>query len=452
MAKAQKYFLIVVACILLFSIRYYFFVRDHGDPLLEEMMYEKVEVIGIVITEPEERDTGTRGVIKLTHIKIENRETELKPTNIVATFNAYSGLHYGDMVTIAGVLTKPEIIHTEGERDFNYPAYLAKDKIFYEMRYPTLSIISSHHGNKIKEILYTLKNTFVSTLDMLIPFPESGLASGIVVAGKRALPKDTQEEFRVAGALQVVVLSGYNVTIIAETLMLAVSFLPPAIGFSLGSVGIILFTIMAGGSATIVRASIMALLAILAKVVRRTYDPGRILMIAGFIMLIHNPMLLMYDPSFQLSFVATSALIYGSPYLKKYFIRVPEKYHIREIVTNTVSAQIFVMPYIMYLTGDISLVAFPVNLTLSFLIPVTMFLCFVTGIVGLIVGFIAAPVAYVAFFLLWLELKIVHISTLIPFASIKIPQVPLWSVVFLYVLLVWFISKPSRSSPRLLPS
>ena len=92
--------------------------------------------------------------------------------------------------------------------------------------------------------------------------------------------------------------------------MVAFSFLPKFGSMSFGVLGIILFAVMTGGSATVIRASAMALLVVLAKATRRQYDITRALIIVGLFMIIQNPKILVFDSSFQLSFLATLALIF----------------------------------------------------------------------------------------------------------------------------------------------
>jgi competence protein ComEC len=70
---------------------------------------------------------------------------------------------------------------------------------------------------------------------------------------------------------------------------------------------------MTGASATIVRATVMALIVLFAKLLGRESEAIKALFVAGFLMLLVNPMLLLYDPSFQLSFLATLGLLLFSP-------------------------------------------------------------------------------------------------------------------------------------------
>jgi competence protein ComEC len=449
--EIKTYSSFFISIIFIFSItlgitRYSLFAHDTGDAILKTYINKKIAVEGSVITEPSEREKNIKFVVELDHIRLPSTKTILiKKTSITTNDAVYSKISYGDRVTVSGSLALPENFESESGRIFKYREYLKKDKIFYEIKNPTVTIVSSGGGNIVYKNLFLIKNYFLEKLDQTLPFPESGFAAGIIVAGKRALPKDVLEDFQKAGALQVVVLSGYNVTIIAESLMKLLAFLPKFFGMGIGIVGIILFTIMAGGSATIVRGSIMAILVLLSKYLKRDYKISRSLLIAAVGMLLLNPMLLLFDPSFQLSFLATIGLIYSTPIAEKIFFFLPERFNIRSVIAATMATQIFVTPYLLYSTREISLVAVPVNFLLSLVLPITMLLCFVTGCLACLHLILALPVSFGAVAFLTSEIKLVHFFAFLPYASVALPLFPGWLLVISYicysVILIFFHRK-----------
>ena len=196
---------------------------------------------------------------------------------------------------------------------------------------------------------------------------------------------------------------------------------------------------MTGASATIVRASIMALLVIVARATGRTYQVTHGLFLAGFFMVLHNPMIVIYDPSFQLSFLATLGLIYLAPLIEKYFKLIPTKWQLREFAVATIATQIFVLPLILYMMGEISLVALPVNLLILIFIPITMLFGFLSGIVGFMSATLAFPLTFITYLLLEYELKVVEIFSNFPFASLQIPNFPLWLMFGIYTLYIYIM-------------
>ena len=286
--------------------------RGRGDPLLDTLIEQRVEVQGVVVLEPDEREFNTRLIVALATVKKDTQWKEVK-SKIILSAAQYPEYDYGDRVQIAGVLKKPKNFTSGTGREFNYEEFLGKDDIYYELAYPEIELLGKGEGNIVKGTLLSLKHSFLERISRVIPEPHASLLGGLVVGAKTALGKDLLDDFRRAGIIHIVVLSGYNITIVAEAIMRFFSFLPRIAGMWLGVISIVFFAVMTGAGATIVRASLMALLVILARATGRTHDITIALFLAGFLMLLHNPKILMFDPSFQLSFLATLGLIYGAP-------------------------------------------------------------------------------------------------------------------------------------------
>jgi competence protein ComEC len=181
----------------------------------------------------------------------------------------------------------------------------------------------------------------------------------------------------------------------------------------------------------------MAILALIARRTGRVYDVGRILVLAGALMIFANPLLLVYDVSFQLSFLATFAVIFLAPRIEKYFTKVPEQFGMRDIVSTTSAAYLFVAPFILYKMGIFSLVAIPANVLILPLIPLTMILGFMTGFFGLILKVLAIPFGYLAYILLQYELGVIQTFSKISFASITIPNFSMLLVIAFYAYIMY---------------
>lgn len=410
-----------------------------GSLFLETKVGTTISAEGIVIDEPDVRENSTNYTIRLE--KVSDREVADKIRVVASSYPSFS---YGDRVNIEGELQEPYGFETDTGRYFDYVSFLSKDDIFYQMLFPELEYISSGHGQFVKQYLFGFKNAFLSRVQKLIPEPQVALLGGLVVGAKQSLGEKLQEDFRATGIIHIVVLSGYNVTIVADAIMRSFSFLPRLAGMSLGGGAIILFALMTGASATIVRASLMALLVILARATGRTYDITRALFIAGFFMVLHNPKILVHDASFQLSFLATLGLIWLSPLLDKYVSFIPTKFQLREFATATVATQIFVLPLLLYKIGELSLVALPVNLLVLITVPVTMLFGFLSGMIGFISQFLATPFAFIAHFFLSYQLTVVDFFARLPFASMQLETFPLWLMFGLYLtygIVLWKVYK-----------
>lgn len=404
---------------------------------LQNEIGQRVSLIGIVSDEPEQKENYNRMIL----------EKEDKSKILVYVQN-YPKFKYGDKLKIVGLLKKPENFN-----DFNWIAYLAKEGIYYEMYYPQTEFISGGNGFWIKEKLFALKEEFLSAISRVVPEPHSAFLGGITIGAKEGLPESLQEKFRITGVAHIVALSGYNITIVSETIMMFFSFLPQYLAIGGGVAGVILFAIMTGASATVLRASIMALLALTARATGRIYTVSWALYLAGFFMVLQNPKILRFDTSFQLSFLATLGLIYISPIVKNKLGFVTDKFNLREIFSATISAQIAVLPLLVYKTGLFSIVGLPVNFLILPFIPLTMFLGFAVGILGIFSALLSAPFAWASYALLQYELWIVDIFAKLPFSAINISS---FSELFLILsyLAIFFITfqlrkkeKPAEQKP-----
>lgn len=407
---------------------------------LESHKGGEVSITGIVSKEPDAR-------INTTHVTVSVEQVAGNDARgtVLAFVEPATDVSYGDRVYVRGVLETPAAFETDTGTTFDYPQFLAKDGIYHVLYYPELEQKSSGHGNPAKAVLFSAKQTFIKKVNSLIPAPESSLLSGLLLGTKHALGDTLSEQFRDTGVIHVVVLSGYNVTLVADGIMRAAANLPQAARVGGGALSIIAFAIMTGASATVVRASLMALLVLAARVTGRTYAITRALIFAALVMVIHDPHLLVFDPGFQLSFVATVGLIHLAPRLSEYAPFIPERFQLREIATATVSTQLFVLPLLLAMTGEISLIAPLANMLVLIAVPAAMLTGFIAGVVGFISTLLALPIAFIAQAILSYQLGVVAFLADVPLATLSIPALPMWAAVVLYGIIgvcMWFRRAP----------
>lgn len=398
---------------------------------------QKVTLEGVIYEEPDTRESYVNLKVQTEYLILSSGKIEMK-TKALVRAPLFPRFSYGDKIIITGTITKPEKFQNGNGGEFDYPSYLAKDNVYYIVDRSSAKLISSGNGNWLKSALFKLKDKFIETISRTIPEPESSFMSGLVVGGKQSMGKEWLDRFQKAGVMHIVVLSGYNITIVAESVIkffgLAFS---QYLSMSLGAIAIILFAIMTGGSATVVRATIMALIVILSRATGRQYVVSRALIIAGVLMVIQNPAIVAFDPSFQLSFMATIALIYFSPIIERRLHFLPERFKIKEVFVSTVSTQLFVLPLLLHMTGQFSIVGLAVNLLILGFIPFTMLFGFLSGILGFISIIVSLPFAYGAYGLLLYELSVIKFFAELPFAAISLPALSGFSVIVIYIFITF---------------
>jgi competence protein ComEC len=272
----------------------------------------------------------------------------------------------------------------------------------------------------------------------LFPQPDSSLLEGIELGERRALPEDLTHAFITSGLVHVVVLSGYNVSIVAESMLRVTSFLPKTLNYGVGGILMILFALMSGGGATTVRACLMGLIAILARYLNRPTDALRALVVAAAAMIMWNPLVALYDPSFILSVLATFGLITLSGTIERKLFFIPTMFGLRSIAASTLSVQIFVLPALLFITGVLSFVALPANMLALPVVPFAMLLGFLAGMAGLFHPILAYPFAIMDDLLLRWMMLVAMTADALPFSSVVAPAFPVWVAVAEYIPLTAF--------------
>jgi competence protein ComEC len=338
---------------------------------------------GIIATEPKIKDSRQELIFSSKNINF----------NILIQESAFENYAYGEELELK---CKLEVPKNMADSDFDYRAYLARQDIFYICQKPDIEKTGKNLGNHFYGIILALKNRFSAKITGLIPAPESGLLEGIIIGGSGKLSREVQADFSRTGMTHIVAVSGYNITIVAEYLMLIGLFLGlwrrQAFWFAL--FGIWIFILMTGFPASAIRAGVMGTLLLYAMKNGRLANAGNAILCSAAVMLWWNPLLLRYDVGFQLSFLATIGIIYFYTLFEKYFGEKLKKYptgvsFIAEILFMSLSAQIFVLPIILFNFQTLSLISPVTNILILPILPITMLL----GFLAIAVSFIFQPLA-----------------------------------------------------------
>jgi len=165
------------------------------------------------------------------------------------------------------------------------------------------------------------REKMVERFNRWLPEPEASLAAGILLGVRRQMPWEFYQALITTGTVHIVAASGYNVTIVARVVMVPLLKLLGRVWAVPAGVGaIILYVLIAGGSAAVVRAAIMASLTLMAYYFGRPTEARRLLWVTAGAMLLVNPLMLV-DVGFQLSVAATTGLLYVEPVIRRVMIR-----------------------------------------------------------------------------------------------------------------------------------
>lgn len=401
------------------------------DPAFTSALGKEVAFEGIVFNEPDVREASVRVPVRLE-----------SGAGVLVIVPSHTSVRYGDRVQAEGVLRLPESFETGEGRAFNYPAYLAKDRIYYELAFAHLESIGRGSANPVKSFAIEIKRLFLEGLGRALPEPEAGLAGGITAGDKRGLGSDLSNVFRAVGLTHIIVLSGYNIMIVVSGLgfLLQKMSAPRALKVALGILLAILFALITGLASASVRAAAMASIALIGQYSGRLYLASRALALVALAMVAWNPYILAFDPGFQLSVIATIGLIALTPQIASRLSSVTTKLNFREIFATTLAAQIAVLPLLIYQTGQFPLYTLPVNLAVLVAVPFAMLFSAIAALGGIIAGPIAPIISFPAYLLLSYILIVAEWASKIPFATVTIGTYGFWTLLLLYGALIFAVS------------
>lgn len=379
---------------------------DPGALKMDVSVGTKIEITGVVVEEPDMKDNTQKLVIS---------PTDAPGEKIAVSTKRYPEFAYHNVIHLSGTLEKPKAFD-----GFDYPAYLAKDGIYFVMGFPDASLVSAGSPGVLGR-LFAFKKSFMRSIESVMPSPQSSFLNGMLFGAKSDLPKDIQNEFIVTGVSHITALSGYNITVIIIFVGFILSwFASRAVSFYLSVALVVVFVLATGASPSVVRAACMGIALLFARHIGRQGMALNALVFTAFVMLLFNPKILRYDVSFQLSFLAVLGLVYISPYFENKLKHIPDFLNLKQSLIATVSAQIAVLPVILYVFHEVSVIAPLTNMLVLPLVPVVMLLGFLSGTLGFVSYYLALPLAYPLWLALSYQLGVIHYFAQFSYAQLAL--------------------------------
>lgn len=265
------------------------------------------------------------------------------------------------------------------------------------------------------------RKSLTGRIKRVLPPDEAALVAGILY-GEQDFSDELNEDFKRAGLMHLVAVSGSNVTIVVSMcLALALGMgLRRRQAFWFVTIALLAFVGFVGFSSSVLRAAFMGWLVILARHVGRMARTWRLLLMAAAILNLSNPWLLEFDPGFALSFLATWGLLAWTPIFSRWFERVPETFGLRETMATTFGATLMTSPYLAWAFGRMSLAGLMTNALALPLVPWAMLWGSVTAVWGDWPGGLLASLP--AYGLTHLIILISRASRLVPWLDWQVPK------------------------------
>ena len=412
------------------------YYNDSGD---------RVVVEGIVQQMPDVYDSYIALRVAAERIRPLNefRHTSIQGL-LLARVPVGTDLRYGDRVALEGTLETPP----ENE-DFSYREYLARQDVYSYIPYAQAGRLEGGYGNWFLTLVYSFKGRALDNLHRMLPDPASALLAGITLGVESGIPEDVEEAFRDTGTSHIIAISGFNITIVAA---LFTRFFGRMFGRKWGAISaaaaIVVYTVLVGADAAVVRAAIMGGLALLARQVGRRQHGLNSLSVTAAVMALINPGVL-GDVGFQLSFAATLGLVLYAEPLSQWLIdslarRMAESNAIKlakpaaDYLLFTLAAQTTTLPVIAYHFRQLSLSSLLANLLILPAQPPIM----VLGGLALLSAMAWFPlgqwIAYIAYPFITYTIRAVEWIGQLPGSVLHLGGLAWWWIVAYFLLLLGF--------------
>ena len=340
------------------------------------------------------------------------------PVRCSAQMPAYPRLIAGDTVTWSGEIREL----TDGD----YDRYLAAQDIDASCRAASLAVLA--HDDSPAGRLEALRQASGDALQRVLPEPEGGLAAAILIGLRDRVDRGVAAAFTTAGVSHIVAISGWNIAIVAAVVAsLLRGRLARRRRALVTILAIVGYTVFAGASPSVVRAAVMAGVAMAAVESGRG---SRVMVGLGWavtIMILAEPPTVT-DVGFQLSAAATAGLlVWGTPLTAWLAVRMPRlPAALRESLGVSLAAQAATLPIALLTFGRLAIIAPAANLVAVPLVPPVMAAGAISfgagwastlGVPGWLTGILAMPAAL----LLSVLIAVVQAAAAVPGANQTLP-------------------------------
>lgn len=262
---------------------------------------------------------------------------------------------------------------------------------------------------------------FTSLINLYLPEPHASLLNGIIFGIPLRTAKSFYIQLKIVGLLHIVVLSGMNISILANLIGIATQYLGKKASVCIVIIVIVLFICFVGPKPPIVRAGCMAVLSYIAILYGRQY-------VALFGLFLSSVFIAVFFPqwitslSFQLSFSATLGIILFGQVKEQKHNTIIKKilFRLYKEMRSSFAAQILTAPLIFITFKQVSFISIVSNLFVSWTIVPLMIFGFLTSVLGTIHYYFGLPTSYLCYGLLSYFIFVVDLLSKIPFAFMQL--------------------------------
>ncbi len=411
---------------------------------------ESIALSGIVDSDISRKGQSITFVVKTDSIerhylkkKIERRL--LIRVHVKLESNALTNLQFGVRVDVKGTLDQFPFQRNPGE--FDYGKYLELNDINGIVTVPTIYSVCPHLSElpfSFSVMVADAQKYVFHIFDVLHSPEEANFLKGIIWGNRSDISDEVKQSFIDTGTIHILAVSGSNVAFVTLAIYSLLGFFRLSkrriIGITI--VALIAYMFITGSSASVVRATVMAIVILIGTVIERRTDIYNTLAVSALVLLLWNPNNL-FDVGFQLSYSAVISIVYFYPPLKQLIQKVPDRYEeikfiepALELFAVSLAAQIGTVPFTAYYFGRFSFISLLANIPVVPLSGLNTFVGFIEVIAFPISHRLAWVCAAVNDVLVWLLLNFVKVAASVPYAVVEVGTLSVLSVITYYCIVI----------------
>lgn len=270
---------------------------------------QKVTIQGQVVSIPNNSiPQKTKFFFKVNKI---NNQNVIGKTLVTYSGNNVSQFKIGNKYELAGKIQTP--FKASNPSQFDYGKYLKNFDtytVFYSDTSKSITSTMSYRW-KFLQKLNNVRDNIIEEHSKYLKSPNLEILGGIVFGDDAVAPPDyIKASFVNSGLLHILAASGMNVAFIYGfwVFFMRRTKVPFKLTILSGIGVIIIYTLMTGLGASVIRAALMLILILLGKLIDRDAHTVALLAFVATVMLIYNPAFI-NDVGFQLSFIVTFGLL-----------------------------------------------------------------------------------------------------------------------------------------------
>lgn len=405
----RRPFLIIFIILLIVS-----FIYTNTNAINTDYGNEDIEIIGIVKYKKEKERYNEYIVGKF----------------VVRDYTKHKKIKVGSEIKLTG---KFKDLNKTSYESFDYGRYLRS------MGYKGLIYLKDYSivgNNLMYEYIYKVKSYISNTIRYLYK-TNSDFINSMILGQKDDLSQNEKLMFTRTGTSHIIAISGLHTGILSGLIIFMMGKINKIYKLIVLSTMMFIYSAMVGNSPSIIRAIMFMISLYLSFFLDRKMDKISTLSFIGILFVINNPYII-YNISFQLSFLATLSIIYFYGYINN-------KLNIK-IISLTLSANILTIPIIYYNFEGIPLVSILGNIIIVPFVGIIIYLAILSLILFNINIYISSIVVYINRFILETIYVLLEKISNLDFAYIAIEEPKLYYVIIYYIVVfLYMIYKEAKT-------